>query len=41
MKHKDINKIENKELKAIMKAIKQLEGSQNKMKKLFKNEEIK
>ena len=38
MTHKDINEIENNELKAIMKAIKKLESNQKKLHKLFKNE---
>lgn len=38
MKHKDINQIEDENLKAIMKAIKKLEGIQKKLHKLFKDE---
>lgn len=38
MTNKDINKIENEELKAIMKAIKRLDSNQKKLHKLFKDE---
>lgn len=38
MTHNQINQIENKDLKAIMKAIKKLEGNQKKLHKLFKDE---
>lgn len=38
MKHKDIKKIENEDIRQIFLQIKKLQASQNKMKKLFKDE---
>lgn len=38
MKHKEIKELADKDLKAIMKAIKKLESNQKKLHKLFKDE---